>query len=1013
MRVSDGTTVYTVEDGVTTSGAGVVADGSPVTGAVAATFQFPSITFLATAAISKPWGNSPQLAIVNLNVSASFQSAGTITIDVTDTDFNTPDNPTGPGTLTSVLRANDTGTVSAQQAGYANGGSPGGNVPFGGIDSATGNVFAAPLAATSNLFDSVTTSTPIANLIGHYSMSARTVFSGTAGSSVSLVNDLSFVPNGAPPAPELAITKVADSTSVTAGQTIGYTITIANTGTAAATGVILADPLPAGAGGDILWSIDTSNTGLGAGTSPAAFSISGAKGSQVLTLAGQPITLAAGATLTVHITSPTNSNDVSGGDVGVQSGVNPVDYLGAAGDYGVLYFLGSGVHTLSITNVTIGANIGVGTAVGGSGTPQVTFSGPGTITGRLDFQAATGQFNNNNASNVGPASVNYNVGGVTSAINTVTSLSSSLAGLGTSIALNGNQTINESAGQLDTINGVTYRVFNVTSYNENDGKLVTINGDGSGDPVVFNFGFNSNVNLGGDVALAGNGLNDDKVIWNFTTVGKAVSLNNNASSYPGLAFHGIILAPADKISLVNANLSGRVFGGNSSDMQLVSGLTIHAPVLNTATVTASNVTFDEDDSDSAGITITGPFKPPKALVSADSGVDATAEGVVGYGYSMERGTLLVYVDNSSGNVTPAEHARIDDAIAAYNTQLASDDLTLVEVGPDQASVANVTINVADTTVIGGVAAGVLGVTWANGSGMSITMVDGWNWWTGANSSEIGAGQYDFETAAMHELGHSIGLGHSPDSASVMYPYLASGQFKRALTVADLGLIHADGGVEPLLAAGFVSPSERHVAGTPRADQPTTLVLAPQLAVDGLGRLAGPLGTPDRTADAFWPTRDGRIDSSRLLGSVGIDFAAMASTFNLGRRLETSQLSVATIPVATDEPAREFRSRNLSATQVPADRGQVEDTSDLAEVDVSTSVVPIGPSFELAYGEMPAAAATSANHQVEVIAGVDSAEWTAGGIALASAGLVGFLATGSRSDLRTANSRRYKWLGVPV
>jgi len=57
-----------------------------------------------------------------------------------------------------------------------------------------------------------------------------------------------------------------------------------------------------------------------------------------------------------------------------------------------------------------------------------------------------------------------------------------------------------------------------------------------------------------------------------------VSLNNNASSFPlPLAFQGIILAPNDVLSLTNANLNGRVFGGDSSDMQIVSGVTINAP----------------------------------------------------------------------------------------------------------------------------------------------------------------------------------------------------------------------------------------------------------------------------------------------------------------------------------------------------------------------------------------------------------------------------------------------------
>jgi putative adhesin/PEP-CTERM motif-containing protein len=242
----------------------------------------------------------------------------------------------------------------------------------------------------------------------------------------------------------------------------------------------------------------------------------------------------------------------------------------SASQYAVLYE-GTGGRNLSISNVTVNGSIGVG------GTGKVQFSGPGTITGRLDFSAAnSGQFSNTNGSNVGPTSANYSVAAVTTALNNVNSLNSSLAGLGSGLAISGTQTINESAGQLDTVNGITYRVFNVTSYSVGDGNLVTINGDGSGDPVVFNFAFNSNVNLGGDVTL--NGLNDDQVLWNFTTSGKNISLNNNASSFKlPLAFQGIILAPNDAISLVNANLDGRVFGGDSSDMQIVSGDTIKAP----------------------------------------------------------------------------------------------------------------------------------------------------------------------------------------------------------------------------------------------------------------------------------------------------------------------------------------------------------------------------------------------------------------------------------------------------
>lgn len=241
----------------------------------------------------------------------------------------------------------------------------------------------------------------------------------------------------------------------------------------------------------------------------------------------------------------------------------------SASQYAVLYE-GTGGNTLHITNVTINGNVGVG------GTGKVSDSGPSTVNGRLDFSAAnTGQFSGA-PGDTGPTSINYNVSAVTTALNDVNELSSDFTG-GNSLILNGTQTVNESAGQMVTVDGVTYRVFNVTSYSSGDGKLLTINGDGSGDPVVFNFAFNSNVNLGGDVALTG-GLNDDQVLWNFTTSGQNISLNNNASSFKlPLAFQGIILAPNDAISLVNANLDGRVFGGDNHDMQIVSGDTIKAP----------------------------------------------------------------------------------------------------------------------------------------------------------------------------------------------------------------------------------------------------------------------------------------------------------------------------------------------------------------------------------------------------------------------------------------------------
>lgn len=379
-------------------------------------------------------------------------------------------------------------------------------------------------------------------------------------------------------APSLTVTKTADAATVTPGSLAGFTIRITNTGTVEDDDVTLSDPLPAGAGSDINWTIDTT-TG-----NPSDFQITGATGSQVLTLVPSSFTLAAGASVTVHITGLTSVNDAT------TSG-NTALNVGGVNGYTVLYE-GTGGHNLQITNVSIGGNVGVG------GTGHVQFNGPGTIGGRLDFSAPnTGQYSNNNHSNVGPTSVNYNVAAVTTALNAIGNLSTSLGGLpGTSITFNNaSQTVNESSGELQTTGGITYRVFNVTSYSENDGDVVTINGDGSGDTVVFNFSFNSNVNLGGDVVLTG-GLTPDQVIWNFTSSNQNIQLNNNASSFPfpTFAYRGVILAPNDKISVVNTSLIGRVLGGDSSDMQIVSGANIHTPpgigtLVNTATVSAASV----------------------------------------------------------------------------------------------------------------------------------------------------------------------------------------------------------------------------------------------------------------------------------------------------------------------------------------------------------------------------------------------------------------------------------------
>ena len=143
-----------------------------------------------------------------------------------------------------------------------------------------------------------------------------------------------------------------------------------------------------------------------------------------------------------------------------------------------------------------------------------------------------------------------------------------------------------------TSGGVSYRVFHVSNVQDQGGQILTITGDGSGDPVVFNF--SQNANLQGDVSLIG--LTGDQVLWNFAggsngTGGPAMSLNNNASSFPNLAWQGVLLDPNGMISVTNAKLVGSVFGGDDHDTQIVSGATITTAVPEPSTLLLLGVSF--------------------------------------------------------------------------------------------------------------------------------------------------------------------------------------------------------------------------------------------------------------------------------------------------------------------------------------------------------------------------------------------------------------------------------------
>lgn len=65
--------------------------------------------------------------------------------------------------------------------------------------------------------------------------------------------------------------------------------------------------------------------------------------------------------------------------------------------------------------------------------------------------------------------------------------------------------------------------------------------------------------------------------------------------------------------------------------------------------------------------------------------------------------------------------------------------------------------------------------------LKIEFNQGTNWFYGENPSKINFMQYDFETVALHELGHCFQLEHDRDPQELMYPTNRNGETKRNIT----------------------------------------------------------------------------------------------------------------------------------------------------------------------------------------------------------------------------------------
>jgi hypothetical protein len=270
-------------------------------------------------------------------------------------------------------------------------------------------------------------------------------------------------------------------------------------------------------------------------------------------------------------------------------------------DYIILYEGGSSGAQLSINNFN-GAWTG---DIGIAGNGKLAATGPGTLNGNINFATSnSGQASISNTTING--TINYGVSGVQTSMTNLNTLSANLGAknaegtplvIDTHTPANHIQTVLATGGTSESINSVNYRLFSVGSVTTNNGENFIIQGDGS-QSVVFDVNIagaqQGTANFHGNVLLedlsgrffgaAGySGLSPDQVLFNLyqganLVGGDTLSDNNNGNNaHPANDIYGAFLDPNGPISFVNTRFVGRVFGGDSVNMQIVSGDSMTVP----------------------------------------------------------------------------------------------------------------------------------------------------------------------------------------------------------------------------------------------------------------------------------------------------------------------------------------------------------------------------------------------------------------------------------------------------
>jgi hypothetical protein len=342
----------------------------------------------------------------------------------------------------------------------------------------------------------------------------------------------------------------------------------------------------------------------------------------------------------------------------------------------------------------------------------------------------------------------------------------------------------------------------------NYGSLVL--GGNSRAARTINPGIYSQINVSGNASLTmnpgiyiieGGGLT---VGGGASVRGAGVMIYNAGSSYPssGGSFGGITLSGNGTFNL-SAQTTGPYAGllvFQSRQNTRALSFSGNAMAGMSGTIYAANALLSMNGTTSLqGPLVVGTLNLSGnvALTQTASGSDGTGD-TSGIANTLLAGDLSVYINDPSGLFTADELARIQDAINTWDALVAPYNVAISEVSDP--TLANIVIDTSDTSACGGLANGVLGCF--NATNSEITMIQGWNWYAGADPSQIGSGQYDFETTMLHELGHALGLGGSTDPTSPMYEVLAAGVADRTVTTADLNISDPPPGADPQIAAGF-------------------------------------------------------------------------------------------------------------------------------------------------------------------------------------------------------------------